>query len=254
MGEELERSTSDSPPFKFYMNHINNNWWKVGFNDNFYKIYYHYLKQNYFSYIGKLIKFVNLKKNDFILDVACGNGAHLVTLKKLGFKNLKGFDYHYTESALKNTKEHCIEIYKHDMRRRIEKEHYDFIMLNSTSFGYFNDQDNEKVLKNCHEALNPGGKLFIDNLSREFIVKNFCPKHWANLKDGVFLLEEREWSKDKKNLLSLWHLIEKDKVSSLPNKLRLYSIKEFGDLFLKIGFKKIKIKKINEHNWFLAIK
>lgn len=236
------------------MKKIKNDWWKTGFDNNFYKIYYHYLKNNYFAYIDKLIKFANLKKENMVLDIACGNGEHLLALKRKGFNEIEGLDYNYAEIARKNTKKYKISIQKKDMREKFGKNVYDFIMLNSSSFGYFNDKDNKKVLKNCYEALKPKGKLFIDNLSREFIIDNFCPKSWTKLQSCVFLLEEREWSKDKKNLLSSWCLIERNRLCFLSNKLRLYSTQEFKKMFNEVGFKKNKIKKLNAHNWFLAIK
>lgn len=238
------------------MKNIKNNWWKTSFDNNFYKIYYHYLKKNFFAYayIDKLVNFANLKKENMILDIACGSGEHLMALNEKGFKNIEGLDYNYARIAQKNTKKYKISIKKRDMRKRFGKNIYDFIMLSSSSFGYFNDRDNKKVLINCYEALKPKGKLFIDNLSREFIADNFHPKSWNKFQTNVFLLEERWWSKDKKNLLSLWYLIEKNRIYVLLNKLRLYSVEEFKNLFYEIGFKKIKIKKKRAHNWFLAIK
>lgn len=236
------------------MKNIKNDWWKTSFDNNFYKIYYHHLKRNFFAYIDKLIKFANLKKEKVILDIACGSGEHLAALKRKGFNNISGLDYSYAEIARKNTKKYKISIQKKDMRKKLGKNIYDFIMLNSTSFGYFNDKDNKNVLKNCYKALKPKGKLFIDNLSREFILDNFCPKNWTKLQSNVLFLEERKLSKNKKNLLSSWHLVEKNRVHILLNKLRLYSVQEFKNLFYEVGFKKIKIKKINTHNWFLAKK
>lgn len=236
------------------MKKIKNDWWKTDFDNNFYKIYYHYLKKNYFAYINKLIKFANLKKENVVLDIACGSGNHLIALKKKGFNNIEGIDYNYAEIAQKHTKTYKISIQKKDMRQKLDKNIYDCIMLNSTSFGYFNDKDNKKVLKNCYEGLNKNGVLFIDNLSREFVLNNFCSKSWTKLESNVFLLEERKWSKNKKNLLSFWNLIEKNKSHILSNKLRLYSDQEFKKLFNKAGFSKIKTKKFGAHVWFLAMK
>lgn len=229
-------------------------WWKTNFNNSFYAIYYRYLKRDYFTYINNLIEFADIRKEDSILDVACGNGGHLISLEKKGFLKLKGFDYNYAKQAQKNIRKYKILIEKGDMRKEMGKCQYDFIMLNSTSFGYFTDLENKKVLNNCYKALKPKGKLFIDNLSREFVLKNFCSKNWTELQKNVFLLEERKISKDKKKLLSLWILIEKEKISFLSNRLRLYSVNEYKNLFLETGFKKIKCKKMKAHNWFLVIK
>lgn len=233
---------------------IKDNWWRNSFNDKFYKIYYYYLKSNYSAYIDNLIKFVGLKKNDSILDLACGSGNHLIALRKKGFKNLNGLDYNYANLAKNNIHFPNIKIKKGDMRKEFGNERYDFIMMASTSFGYFNESENKIVLKNCYKALKLKGKLFIDNLSAEFVKNNFQPKNWIKLKTNVFLLERRELSPDKKYLLSQWHLLENGKEYILTNKLRLYSKEEFKKLFKEAGFKKIKIKKLKFHNWFLMEK
>lgn len=230
------------------------NWWKTNFNNKFYKIYYYYLKLNYSAYIDNLINFADLNKNDKILDLACGSGNHLIALRNKGFNNLTGIDYHYANLARKNIRNFNIKIKKGDMRKIFGVGVYDFIMIASTSFGYFSENDNKKVLKNCYKALKPGGKLFIDNLSLKFVINNFQAKDWKKFKTNVFFLEERELSKDKKYLSSNWYLIEKGKLYKLANKLRLYSSKEFNKLFREVGFRKTKIKELKAHNWFLSEK
>ena len=236
------------------MENIKINWWKTAFNDKFYKIYYSYLKPNYPVYVDNVINFAELKKENKILDLACGSGNYLIVFKKKGFNNLTGLDYNYAKIAGKNTEFYDIEIKKGDMRQKFGNDVYDFIMMASTSFGYFNDVNNKKVLKNCYHALKSGGKLFIDNLSQEFITANFQQKNWTKLKEGTFLLEERVLSKDNKYLLSTWHLLEKREIHKLVNKLRLYSREEFKKLFKEAGFKNAKIKELKTHNWFLAEK
>lgn len=236
------------------MKTIKTNWQKKFFNNKFYKIYYYYFKKNYLSYIDRLINFSNLKKESNILDLACGSGDYLMALKKRGFNNLSGLDYFYANITKKNVGHLGIQIKKGDMRKEFGNNIYDFIMMCSTSFGYFDEKDNKKVLKNCYKALKPNGKLFIDNLSAEFIISNFQSKNWTKFKDNVFFLEERELSKDKKYLSMLWFLLEKGKLYILSSRLRLYTKNEFKTLFKKIGFKKVKVKNAGVHNWFLAIK
>ncbi len=233
---------------------IKNDWWKTNFNQQFYKIYYCYLKPDYVDYVKQIIRFANLKKDYSILDLACGNGGYLVAFWKAGFKKLIGIDYNYAKLAQKIVKKYNIPIQKGDMRKNFGKNIYDFIILTNTSFGYFNEKDNQKVLNNCYQALKHGGKLFIDNLSKEFIEKNFSAKNWTQFKNKIFLLEERELSPNKKYLFSRWYLLDKEKKYNLVNKLRLYSIYNFQKNFQKAGFKKMIIKNKKIRNWFLVEK
>jgi SAM-dependent methyltransferase len=44
-----------------------------------------------------------------------------------------------------------------------------------SSFGYFDDQGNQRVLEGFRRALKPGGKLLIEQASREMLVANIPP-------------------------------------------------------------------------------
>lgn len=233
---------------------VDKNWWKTDFDKEFYEIYYHYLRSDHTHYIKNVINFAHIKNSDRILDLACGSGKHLLTLKKMGFPNLTGLDYNYAKIARKELRPHKILIIEGDMRKEFGSEKYDVIMIASTSFGYFNDKDNARVLKNCHKALKSGGKLFIDNLSAEFVLKNFQKKNWTKLNKNVFLLEERELTKDKRHLVSTWNLSKNGQNYELKNKLRLYSKKEFEELLKKERFNLLKSKENGPHIWLLTEK
>lgn len=233
---------------------VDKNWWKTDFDKEFYKIYYHYLRSDYPRYIKNMVNFADIKKGDRILDLACGAGKHLLTLKKMGFCNLAGLDYNYAKIAEKELRPHKILIIEGDMRKGFGSEKYDFIMIASTSFGYFNDKDNQKVLKNCHNALKSGGKLFIDNLSAEFVLKNFQKKNWTRFDKNTFLLEERALTKDRRHLMSTWNLLKGGRNYELKNKLRLYSKNEFAELLEKEHLNLLKSQENGLHIWLLAEK
>ena len=52
------------------------------------------------------------------------------------------------------------------------------------SFGYFSDGENAEVVRRFARALRPGGRLLIDHLNRERILRNFpsCERQsWSAL-------------------------------------------------------------------------
>lgn len=131
------------------------------------KIYAMYLNNNPFIklIIGENVtittKFWNslisegmIKKDSSILDVGCGDGKFLTTLKRGGFKDLTGIDLFIDEKNMKND----VKIIQSSLEDYCPKRKYDVIISNH-AFEHMNNQ-----LKNikCFENLvNPNGIIVI---------------------------------------------------------------------------------------------
>lgn len=56
---------------------------------------------------------------------------------------------------------------------------FDVILNLFSSFGFFKmERENKKVLKAFVQALKPGGKIVIQTINRECVLKNFIPFCW----------------------------------------------------------------------------
>jgi hypothetical protein len=64
---------------------------------------------------------------------------------------------------------------KGDMRKIKFGEEFDAVLLLFTSFGYFNDEDNFKVIENVAKALKPDGFFCFKTLNRGAILKGSLP-------------------------------------------------------------------------------
>ncbi len=102
-----------------------------------------------------------------ILDLGCGYGRHAVYLAKIGFK-VTCFDLSSyllsiaSERAEKFGVSDRVEIIMGDMRELKFKDEFDGVYMFFTTFGYFSDKDNEKVIEGVSRALRSGGKLLLD--------------------------------------------------------------------------------------------
>ena len=113
--------------------------------------YYHilYKDRNYREaqiFMDNLTHYLNLPEHAKVLDLACGKGRHSIYLNQLGFRVL-GVDLseNSIEIANKNAND-TLNFKVHDMREPI-KEQFDAVFNLFTSFGYFeNDDDNLKIL------------------------------------------------------------------------------------------------------------
>jgi len=96
-----------------------------------------------------------------VLDLCCGPGRHSVELARRGFR-VTGVDRtgRYLDEARAKAAEMGLEIefVQSDMREFTRPSAFDLVISLYTSFGYFEDQDEDrKVLRNIHESLRPEG-------------------------------------------------------------------------------------------------
>lgn len=113
-----------------------------------------------------LLEQLQIKKGDEILDLACGYGRHTIELARRGYK-ATGFDFskHFIALAKKEAREQNVsaDFIQGDMRSLPFVNQFDVIINMFTSFGYFDDEnDNARVLGQVSRALRPDGKFLID--------------------------------------------------------------------------------------------
>jgi SAM-dependent methyltransferase len=152
--------------------------------------YYHILYKDRDSrearlLLDNLIEYLNIKKEDRILDLACGRGRHSIYLNKKGL-NATGVDIcsENIANALKHHNQH-LHFHVHDMRSVFRKNYFNYIFNFFTSFGYFDTKaENESVVHAACEGLVPGGKLLIDFLNPYTVIHNLEPEEIKEL-DGI---------------------------------------------------------------------
>tara|TARA_B100001059_G_C17765835_1_gene545505 strand:+ start:687 stop:1424 length:738 start_codon:yes stop_codon:yes gene_type:complete len=153
-------------------------WYKSWFDSK----YYHILYKNRDiveaeSFIKKLVKELKLKRNCSLLDLACGKGRHSIYLNKLGFK-VTGVDLssQNIEYAKKFSNER-LSFFEHDMRIAINQK-FDAIFNLFTSFGYFEDSDDDhKVIESLKQSLNHHGIGVIDFMNSKKVIKNLVEEN-----------------------------------------------------------------------------
>ena len=138
---------------------------------------------------------LDLKVGSKILDLCCGIGRHSIALAKKGY-NVTAIDYSrsYIEKLKKRAEELNLSInaLSIDAREINFKEEFDAIIIMFVSFGYFNDIENEELLKKLALALKNGGKILIDLENRDYILKHFIREKWRE-KDYGLLLERHKF-------------------------------------------------------------
>ena len=128
--------------------------------------------------VASLVKLLELDPPMKILDLACGFGRHTNRLATLGH-SVTGVEYMPGFLALARQKATemgvQVDYQQGDMRQVNFEEIFDRVLLLFTSFGYFEDSENEQVVENMVRALKPGGYLMFDIPNRDVILKDLPP-------------------------------------------------------------------------------
>ncbi len=184
-----------------------------------------------------LIKELKLDKTMKILDLACGYGRHTNRLAEKGF-NVIGVDINpgFLEIAKRDAKEKGIKVeyIQEDMRKISYKEEFDRILLLFTSFGYFEDEENFKVLENIARALKPGGLFCFDTLNRDIFLKNFLP-YIVVEKGNDLMIDRNTFDSITGRLYTQRIVIRNGKRKDKPFFVRLYNPTEIRDLLKRAG-------------------
>jgi SAM-dependent methyltransferase len=179
-----------------------------------------------------------------ILDLCCGPGRHCVELARRGYA-VTAVDR--TAAFLDRARRHAsqagfdVEIVQDDMRRFCRPTSFDAAINLFTSFGYFDDPDeNRQVLVNLHQSLRVGGRLVMEMAGKEILARIFQPRGWDE-QDGVFLLGERTVERDWSWMKVREIYIDGTHREEHVLEHRLYSAAELKGLLVDVGFADVQI-------------
>lgn len=190
-----------------------------------------------------IIKLLNLHQNDTILDLCCGVGRHSVSFAEQGLR-VTGVDVtrEFLEAAEETALDRnlSVEFVHEDMRIFERAAAYDAVVNLFTSFGYFETEEDEKmVLSRVFTSLKSGGKFLIELMGKEVLAGMFVPRDWYQEEDTLVLME-REVLSNWEGIRNRWILIQGEKKTEYVFSHRLYSGYELISLFEGGGFTDVR--------------
>lgn len=115
--------------------------------------------------VSRIISLLSLPPGASVMDLGCGRGRHAIPLSRRGYR-VTGVDLSYKMLHLAGERAEregiSVEWVREDMRQFVRQGAFDACLSMFTSFGFFNDQENEKVLRNVSTSLKEGGVLLLD--------------------------------------------------------------------------------------------
>jgi cyclopropane fatty-acyl-phospholipid synthase-like methyltransferase len=212
-----------------------NNWFETWFDTK----YYHSLYKNRDTneaenFIKKVVDFLGLKNGDRVSDIACGKGRHSRVLHSLGLSvwgmdlsvNSIHFAQQYAEVNLK------FEV--HDMREPFPESEFDAAFNLFTSFGYFDDsQEDKRCILNVYQSLAQNG-FFVQDYLNAHSVMNLLPVEEKKTEDNVVF--------NIRKLIENNHIVKQIEVLdnlesfNFSEKVRIYSLENLISLHEEAGF------------------
>ena len=135
-----------------------------------------------------------------------------------------------------------VEFLQQDMRNFSRPASYDLALNFFTSFGYFNDREDDiRVLRNIYESLKPAGVCLLEMISKEWLAKNLLATTSMEAPDGSLRVERHEISDDWSRIRNEWIFIKEGRTKVFKFHHTIYSGQELKDRLYQVGFKRVKL-------------
>lgn len=187
-----------------------------------------------------IFEVLQLKRDSILLDLCCGQGRHGVQLASSGV-NIIGVDS--SRFLLQETSNyagldaHRIHLVEGDMRYLPVKPVCDAVVNLFTSFGFFDEADNKKVLSEVASVLKPGGKFLVDYWNPYAVTQLDRSRNWWWISESTLALAEVEYQPKSGQLLDHRTIIEipTKTIRQTVNPVRFYFPTELERLLEEVG-------------------
>ncbi len=226
-------------------------WFKEIFSDEFFRT----LSENIDTVTEREVDFIerslSLQPGARIFDLACGFGRHALLMSQRNYE-LVGLDLAMPmlTRAVTGAQRHGLgaKFLHGDMRNLNFVDAFDGCYMWQTSFGYFDDLTNFKVLQGIWRALKVGGRLLIDVVNRDYVVAEMPARSWWEGQDCIFL-EEVDFDYAQSFLHTKRSFIYEDGTPPLEQNsfIRLYTLHELSNLMANAGFRILEVSGAMHH-------
>ena len=217
--------------------------WPIAFfDDDYLRIYRpQFNPERTAAEIRFIAELLALPEKGEVLDLACGFGRHAIGMAALGYR-VTGVDFNprYLEIAAADAAAAGVPVTWRtgDMRTLADTRAYDGAYSFFTSFGYFEDDDNERVLANVARALRPRGRFLLDVANRDWLLTHPQQRTWTQREDGALLMEETQLELVSSRVRSRQLLLQPEGGTQVTKEfsLRTYTCAELSALLRRHGF------------------
>jgi ubiquinone/menaquinone biosynthesis C-methylase UbiE len=174
-----------------------------------------------------------------VLDVPCGFGRHSVPLAAAGYR-VTGCDRSQTllDEARRRASDSTAVFVQADYRELpFADASFDTVLNLFTSLGYLGDEEDVRALSEFRRVLRPGGRLVVETMHRDRLVRIFGEQTWQLLGEGRLLLEQRTFDPASGVSQTTQTVIDgAGRRESRTWSLRVYTATELVHMVMRAGF------------------
>ena len=179
-----------------------------------------------------------------ILDLGCGVGRQTIELASRGYK-VTGFDLSLPlliraadEAQRRNLQ---VNFVHGDFRELSIKEQFDAVYCLATTFGYFDDDSNRKMIHAINQTLRVGGRFLLDVVNRDYAIRDVPARIWWE-GQGSVVLEEVDFNYFTSRIISKRSVVFEDgRHLEQEFSVRAYSLHELGKILHHAGFRVLEV-------------
>jgi SAM-dependent methyltransferase len=179
-----------------------------------------------------------------VLDLGCGEGRHAIELAGRGYQ-LTGYDLSLPllirAADEAQRRDLHVNFIHGDFRELSFEEQFDAAYCLHTSFGYFDDDANRKVIHAVNAALRVGGRFLLDVANRDFAIRDLPARIWWE-GNGCVVLEEVDFNYFTSRIISKRSVVFEDgRHLEQEISVRSYSLHELGKILHHAGFRVLEV-------------
>lgn len=180
-----------------------------------------------------------------VLDLCCGPGRHLVALARRGFA-ATGVDRSASLLARANAYARDsgvrVDLVQQDVRAFVRTGTFDLAVNLFTSFGYFDDDgDQRRMLKNVFTSLRPGGTFVMELMGKEVLARVHQPTWSTRTHDGTLVVARSEIVRGWTRVRNEWIAIVDDAAQTFEFEHWVYSGRELAAMLESAGFVNLRL-------------
>jgi len=202
--------------------------------------------------VDGVIKALELKAQEAILDLCGGHGRHALELARRGYQKVSVLDFSLPLLSLGLDQARGqglpVRFIRGDARNLpLAGERFDAVLCLANSFGYGATREEDlEILRESCRLLRPGGRLFLEVADPEFVRWQLPAQSWHETPQGMVVCRRR-W-------ITAEHLVCRELVLSRTRglvrdhtyRLRLYGPEKLSACLTAAGFSRLRIASLPE--------
>ncbi|MHC4841882.1 MAG: class I SAM-dependent methyltransferase [Planctomycetota bacterium] len=212
-------------------------WYVRAFASEYIELYQHRSPQQGCEQVQQMLDSGLLPTSGCLLDLCCGAGRHLLPMREAGL-NAIGLDL--SRDLLEHGQLQNVAVRGNAIALPFADGQFDVVTNLFSSFGYFpTDKMHLQVLHEMRRVLKPRGKLIIDHMNAEVVIRNLVP-YSEETRGELTLKQTRRYDTESKRVIKeVEYCIEGQPPRRWHESVRLFTPEELDEYITSAGLKTV---------------